>query len=131
MNWISLFGLEAFVARWHAAGLEGVLAAQDRVELAQLEWQEYKRHLRQLLVLGVSVFALTMPVLVVLSMAVMAQFWETPQRLLVVWVVAGVWLLAWAGALLALLAVVRKTHSAFGLTSRELKQDWQDIKEQL
>ena len=51
MNWLSLLGLDAFVARLQAAGLEGAIAAQDRLELAHLEWQDQKKRLVQLLVL--------------------------------------------------------------------------------
>ena len=51
MNWLSLLGFDAFVARWQDAGLEGAIAAQDRLELAHLEWQDQKKRLVQLLVL--------------------------------------------------------------------------------
>ena len=34
MNWLSLLGLEAFMARWRANVIEGAIAAEDRLELA-------------------------------------------------------------------------------------------------
>lgn len=131
MNWISLLGLEAFVARWRAAVIEGAIAAEDRVELAHLEWRDQKRRLRQLLVLTLAVAALTVVTLILLSLALMVQFWDSPQRILVAWLISGTWLLVWAGALMALLSVARQASNAFGLTRRELSKDWRDIKEQL
>ena len=90
MNWISMLGLEAFVARWRASLIEGAIAAEDRLELAHLEWQEQKRRLRYLLVLTILVAGLTVVALILLSLALMVQFWDTPQRILVAWLVA-VW----------------------------------------
>ena len=40
MNWLSILGLEALAARWHANVLEAAIAAEDRVDLARLEWQD-------------------------------------------------------------------------------------------
>lgn len=131
MNWVALLGLEGFVARWHAAAIEGAIAAEDRLELAHLEWQIQKLRLRQLLVLTIAVAGLTVVALILLSLALMAQFWDTPQRLTVAWSVAAVWLLLWGGALAALVSIARQTGNAFALTRRELAQDWRSIKEQL
>ena len=131
MNWISLLGLDALVARWRATGAEGVLAAQDRLELAQLEWQQQKRHWRQLLALALTVAALTVLFLGVLSLALIVQFWDTPQRSLVAWLLSGAWLLLWLAAVTALVSVAKRGGGAFGLTRRELRQDWHDFKEGL
>ena len=123
MNWISMLGLEAFVARWRASLIEGAIAAEDRLELAHLEWQEQKRRLRYLLVLTILVAGLTVVALILLSLALMVQFWDTPQRILVAWLVAGGWLLLWGAAMWALVSMVRQAGSAFALTRRELLQD--------
>lgn len=131
MNWLSLLGLEALVARWQAAGLEGAIAAQDRVELAHLEWQDQKKRLVQLLVLVIAVTGLTVVALVVLSIAIMVQFWTTEHRTMVAWVVAGVWVVGWAGALAALVSIATTSSEAFAFTRRELVRDWNDIKERL
>lgn len=131
MNWISLLGLEAFVLRWRAAAIEAAMAVEDRAELAHLEWQEQKRRLRQMLLLTIAVAALTVVALVLLSVALLVQFWDTPHRILVAWSVAVTWLVVWAGALFALVGVARQAGNAFALTRRELAQDWRDIKEQL
>lgn len=131
MNWLSLLGLEAFVARWRANVIEGAIAAEDRLELARLEWLDQKQRLQQMLVLLIAVTGLTVVTLVLVSMAILVQFWDTPQRVMVAWVVAGVWLVAWCAAIIKLVSVARSTGSGFALTRRELSQDWRDIKERL
>ena len=131
MNWLSLLGLEAFVARWRANVIEGAIAAEDRLELARLEWLDQKQRLQQMLVLLIAVTGLTVVTLVLVSMAILVQFWDTPHRVMVAWVVAGVWLVAWCAAIIRLVSVARSTGSGFALTRRELSQDWRDIKERL
>ena len=131
MNWLSLLGLEAFVARWRANVIEGAIAAEDRLELARLEWLDQKQRLQQLLVLLIAVTGLTVVTLVLVSMAIGGRFWDTPHRVMVAWVVAGVWLVAWCAAIIKLVSVARSTGSGFALTRRELSQDWRDIKERL
>ncbi len=131
MNWISLLGLEAVVARWRAAVMEGALAAEDRLELAQLEWQEHKHRLRNIVMLALAIAVLTVVALVLLSLALVVQFWDTPHRTMATWSVAGVWLALWIGALVALWTTLHAGGGAFALTRRELAQDWRDIKEQL
>ena len=131
MNWLSLLGLEAFMARWRANDIEGAVAAEDRQELARLEWHDQKLRLQQMLVLLIAVTGLTVVTLVLVSMAILVQFWDTPHRVMVAWVVAGVWLVAWCAAIIKLVSVARSTGSGFALTRRELSQDWRDIKERL
>jgi uncharacterized membrane protein YqjE len=131
MNWMSLLGLDVFLARWRLASAEGIVAAQDRLELAQLEWQEQKRHWRKLLALSLAVAALAVLSLIVFSFALVIQFWDTPQRALVAWLLTGFWFMLWASAVVALISVAHRGGDAFGLTRRELKQDWQDMKDQL
>jgi uncharacterized membrane protein YqjE len=131
MNWLSLLGLEAFMARWRANVIEGAIAAEDRLELARLEWLDQKQRLQQMLVLLIAVTGLTVVTLVLVSMAILVQFWDTPHRVMVAWVVAGVWLVAWCAAIIKLVSVARSTGSGFALTRRELSQDWRDIKERL
>ena len=131
MNWLSLLGLEAFVARWRANVIEGAIAAEDRLELTRLEWLDQKQRLQQMLVLLIAVTGLTVVTLVLVSMAILVQFWDTPHRVMVAWVVAGVWLVVWCAAIIKLVSVARSTGSGFALTRRELSQDWRDIKERL
>ncbi|MHA7600483.1 phage holin family protein [Alicycliphilus sp. T452] len=131
MNWTSLLNLQGLAVRWRAAISEGAAAAEDRMALARLEWAEHKRRLALLALLLVVFGALAVVALLFLSAAVLVQFWDTPQRALVAWVLAGVWCVACGGVLVALVSLARRARSAFALTRRELAQDWHVIKEQL
>lgn len=131
MNWLSILGLESLVARWRANVIEAAIAAEDRMDLARLEWQDQKQRLQQMLVLTILVAGLTVVALIMLSLAVLVNFWDTPHRTLVAWIVAGVWLAGWAAALLSLVSVARRASNGFALTRRELAHDWRDIKERL
>lgn len=131
MNWLSLLGLEGLAARWRANVIEGAIAVEDRADLARLEWADLKQRFQQLLVLTIVVTGLTVVALIMLSIAVLVHFWDTPQRTLVAWLVAGVWSLGWVAALVALVSVAQRAGNGFALTRRELAQDWRDIKERL
>ncbi|CAN7428821.1 MULTISPECIES: phage holin family protein [unclassified Acidovorax] len=131
MNWLSLLGLEGLAARWRANVIEGAIAVEDRVDLARLEWADLKQRIQQLLVLTIVVTGLTVVALIMLSLAVLVHFWDTPQRTLVAWLVAGVWTLGWVAALVALVSVAQRAGNGFALTRNELAQDWRDIKERL
>lgn len=131
MNWLSLLGLEGFVARWRANVIEAAIAAEDRMDLARLEWDGLKRRLQQLLVLTIVVGGLTVVALVMLSLALLVQFWDTPQRVMVAWLVAGGWVIVWAAMLTMLVSVAQRAGSGFALTRRELAHDWRNIKERL
>lgn len=131
MNWLSLLGLEGWVARWRAAIIEGVIAAEDRIELARLEWADQKRRMAQLVVLLVLFGCVAVIALLLLSLAVLVQFWDSPQRVLVAWLLAGGWFLAWVAVAVVLVSIGRQAGNAFALTRRELQQDWRTIKEQL
>ena len=131
MNWLSLLGLEGLAARWRANVIEGAIAVEDRVDLARLEWADLKQRFQQLLVLTIVVTGLTVVALIMLSIAVLVHFWDTPQRTLVAWLVAGVWTLGWVAALVALVSVAQRAGNGFALTRRELARDWRDIKERL
>lgn len=131
MNWLSLFGLEGLVARWRAHVIEAAIAAEDRVDLARLEWIDLKRSMQQLLVLAVVVIGFSVVMMLMVSVAALVHFWDTPQRISVAWAIAASWLLAWAGAVFALVRTAKRTGNGFSLTRRELQQDWRDIKERL
>lgn len=131
MNWLSLLGLEGLAARWRANVIEGAIAVEDRMDLARLEWADLKQRVQQLLVLTIVVTGLTVVALIMLSIAVLVHFWDTPQRTLVAWLVAGVWTLGWVAALVALVSVAQRAGNGFALTRSELAQDWRDIKERL
>ena len=63
MNLISLLGLDSLLERWRANLNEAAIAAEDRVDLAQLEWQQHKRSMQALAVLAIVLGALTVVVL--------------------------------------------------------------------
>lgn len=131
MNWLSILGLEALVTRWRANVIEAAIAAEDRMDLARLEWQEQKKRLQQILVLTIAVAGLTVVALIMVSMALLIHFWDTPQRTMVAWIVAGVWLAGWGATLYSLVSVAQRARHGFALTRKELAQDWSDLKERL
>lgn len=131
MNWMSAIGLDSYVARLRANLNEGAMAAEDRIALARLEWGAQKKRLQTILVLGIVMGGLTIVALVLLSLAILIHFWDSPQRTVVAWVIAGVWLLAWGAVLMVLLSALRKSSQPFALTRAELARDWTHIKEKL
>ena len=131
MNWLSALGLDTLVARYRAAVIEAAIATEDRVELAKLEWKSQRNRLQAILVLTIALGGLTVVAMVLLSFAVLIHFWDSPDRTMVAWVIAAVWVAAWAGVLWALLSALRKSRSPFVQTRAELARDWQNLKEKL
>ena len=131
MNWLSALGLDAVVARYRAAVIEAAIATEDRVELAKLEWKAQRDRLQAILVLVIALGGLTVVAMVLLSLAVLIQFWDTPDRTTVAWVIAVFWVAAWAAVLWTLLSALRKSRSPFVQTRAELSRDWQALKEKL
>lgn len=131
MNLISLLGLDTLIARWRAGLNETALALEDRTDLARLEWLQHKRSIQTLMVLTIALGALTVVVLMVLSIAVLVQFWDTEHRRLVAWLLAGGWALVWIIGLWRLLAAVNQLSNPFKLTRNELKADWKAMKEKI
>ena len=89
MRLLSLFGLDARLRRLRIAAGEGALAAEDRVQLLRLAWEEEKQRLQLMLVLVIAVIGLTTVAVALLSVAVVVHFWETPHRVAAAWVVAA------------------------------------------
>lgn len=131
MNWSSLLGLDAWVARWRAAVIELAIAAEDRTDLARLEWVQHKRSMQTVVVLLIALAGLSVVVMLMLSVAVLVQFWDTEHRVMVAWLLFGGWLAILAIALWQLLAAVRRLARPFILTRNELSQDWQALKKRL
>lgn len=132
VNWAAaLLNLQGLAGRWRAAMSEGATAVEDRLELVRLEWIDHKRRLALLALLLVIFGALGVGALLLLSTAVLVQFWDTPQRAMVAWLLAGLWCVACGVVLMVLLSMARRASSAFALTRGELAQDWRAIKEQL
>lgn len=131
MNLISLLGLDTLIARWRAGLNETAVALEDRSDLARLEWLQHKQSLQTLIVLAIALGALTVVVLMVLSIAVLVQFWDTEHRRLVAWLLAGGWALVWIIGLLRLLGAAKQLSNPFKLTRNELKADWKSLKEKI
>jgi uncharacterized membrane protein YqjE len=131
MNWLALLGLEGWAARIRAATIEGAIAAEDRWDLARLEWAEEKRRLVWIVVLAIAGAALTVIALILLSIAIMVHFWDSPDRTMVAWIVAGTWVALWAITLVSLVSTGKSAGNPFPLTRRELGEDWRQIKERL
>ena len=131
MNLLSLFGIDAQLEKLRNAVGEGALAVEDRVQLARIEWQEEKSRLKLVFTFALALLGLTVVAMTILSLAVVVQFWDSPHRTLVAWLLAVGWLLAWGVALAALVRVANAASNAFALTREELVRDWREIKEQL
>ena len=131
MDWLSLLGLGAFVDRWRSYVIEAAIAAEDRSTLFRLELREYKRSLAALIGLSLGLAALSVVMLTVLSCAIVVQFWDTPDRAMVAWSVAGAWIAIWLVATVFVVSLARKAGNGFAMTRKELANDWTEIKEQL
>lgn len=131
IHWAALLGLQGLAARWRTRAAEGASAVEDRLALARLEWAGHKHQLARLALVLVLLGALLLVALLMLSAAVLVQFWDTPQRVLVAWCVALAWCLACVATLGVLLSLMRQTRQMFALTRRELAEDWRAIKERL
>lgn len=124
MRLLSLFGLGARIRRLRIAAAEGALAAEDRVQLLQMAWEDEKQRLKLILLLVVAVLGLTTVTVALLSVAVVVHFWETPHRIAAAWSVAGVWVVLWLGAAIGLLLTLRNASSGFIPARREFERDW-------
>lgn len=117
-----LFGLKSRLRRLRILAGEGALAAEDRAQLLRLAWDEEKKRLQSMLVLGVAVVGLTTVAIALLSVAIVVHFWDTPHRTTAAWVLALVWTALWAGAVLALVGAMRKS-SAFSSARQTFERD--------
>ena len=83
------------------------------------------------LVMGLVVAGLTIVALTVLSGAIIISYWDTPNRMLVTWLVAGGWLLLWVGVVVFLALTAKKAASPFALSRSVLSKDWVALKRRL
>ncbi|MCR6476576.1 phage holin family protein [Variovorax sp. ZS18.2.2] len=124
MRLLSLFGLSGRIRRLRIAAAEGALAAEDRVQLLRMAWEDEKQRLKLMLILVVAVLGLTTVTVALLSMAVVVHFWETPYRVTAAWSVAGVWIVLWLGAAAGLLLTLRNASNSFIPARQEFERDW-------
>ena len=89
MRLLSLLGLDRRLRRLRIAAAEGAMAAEDRVQLLRMAWEEEKQRLKLVLVLAIVLLGLTTIAVALLSVAVVVHFWDTPQRTTAAWSVAA------------------------------------------
>lgn len=131
MNWLSLLGLDSTLARWRSTALEGAAAAEDRWDLARLEFHAHKNRVLKIVVLALAMAVMTIIMLILVSAAIVVQYWDTSDRILVAWCVAGAWVVVWLITLASIWSLVQRVKQPFALTRRVLAQDWNDMKERL
>jgi uncharacterized membrane protein YqjE len=124
MRLLSLFGLNARIRRLRIAAAEGALAAEDRVQLLRMAWEDEKQRLKLMLVFSLAVLGLTTVTVALLSVAVVVHFWETPYRVTAAWSVAGVWIVLWLAAVIGLLLTLRNASNSFVPARHEFERDW-------
>ncbi|WP_225783487.1 phage holin family protein [Xenophilus sp. Marseille-Q4582] len=120
---LALLGIERRIAHAREVLGEGVMAAEDRVQLLRMAWDEEKLRLRRLLLLLLALVGLTFMMTALLSVAVIVQFWDTSYRATAAWAVALAWLVLWGGALWALLATIQDTPPTVAVARDELARD--------
>ena len=131
MNLFSLLGLDGLMARWRANMIEGAIALEDRADLARLEWADQKSRLIRLVILAVIAGGLTVIALIMFSLALLVQYWDTPNRAFVAWTLAVIWGVAWIAVLVAIIVTGKRASSGFALTRQVLAEDWKNVKERL
>ena len=124
MRLLSLFGLNARIRRLRIAAAEGALAAEARVQLLRMAWEDEKQRLKLMLLLGLAVLGLTTVTVALLSVAVVVNFWDTPHRVTAAWSVAGVWIVLWLAAIIGLLLTLRNASNSFVPARQEFERDW-------
>lgn len=124
MRLLSLFGLNGRIRRLRIAAAEGALAAEDRVQLLRMAWEDEKQRLKLMLLLGLAVLGLTTVTVALLSVAVVVNFWDTPHRVTAAWSVAGVWIVLWLAAIVGLLLTLRNASNSFVPARQEFERDW-------
>lgn len=124
LSWTAFLGLDAWASHCRACLAEGIIAVEDRAELASLEWAGYRQRLKTVLITGSVAAGLTMVMLIMLSIAVLVHFWDSPYRTIVAWVVGALWLCVWGIVMAMLAAALRTLRNPFALTRAELARDW-------
>ena len=131
MKLLSLFGLDRRIRQLHIAADEAALAAEDRAQLLGMAWDVEKHRLQRMFSLAIVVLGLTTVMVALLSVAVVVQFWDTPNRVTAAWSVALVWLVLWFGALIGLVATARGSANGFSAAGLELGSDWAWLRRRL
>lgn len=120
---LALLGFDRRIARVRETVNEGVMAAEDRVQLLRMAWDDEKLRLRRMVLLLIALVGLTLMMTSLLSMAVIVHFWDTPHRATAAWLVALTWLLLWAIAVWMLLSTLKNTPASVEAAREELSRD--------
>ncbi len=131
MNLLSLFGIDVHLNKLRSVAREGALALEDRFQLAQMEWVEEKYRLKLLLTFVLMLLGLTVVALTIASLAIVVQFWDSPDRVKAAWIVTATWFSLWAGLLLGILYLLRRGTVAFGPIREELGKDWVELQSEI
>lgn len=135
LNILSILGLErwadAFASQLQNVVIEGVSALEARAKLIQQEWYEEQLRLKQFILCAILCFVFLLILLFSLSLAVIATFWNSEYRLLIVWLVVALWALCVLFCFVRILFIAQKGKHSFQYSKRELREDWETIKDQL
>ena len=131
MRWLKWLGLEERLQAARRLASEMAEAAEDRLALFSIEWLEEKERLQRLLVSALLVVVLSVVLLLVLSLALVAQFWDSPERMTAIWGLVLIWSAAWSFAVWVLFRALRQGRHAFASTRQELARDWAELKDEL
>jgi hypothetical protein len=123
MKLSALFGIKSRLRRLRIMAGEGAIALEDRSHLLRFAWQDEKDRLRLMLGMMIAVVGLTTVAIALLSVAFVVQFWDTPQRNLVAWLVAALWVGLWIVAVAILVTNLRKASVAFEPARETFERD--------
>lgn len=135
LNILSVLGLDRWAAVFSSqlqdVIIEGVSALEARAELVQQEWHEEQIRLKRLILCAILCFAFLLVLLFSLSVAVIVTFWSSEYRILSVWLVVAFWALCSLFCFVRILFIAQKGKYSFQYSKRELREDWETIKDQL
>jgi uncharacterized membrane protein YqjE len=131
MRLSKLFGIKRHLRQLRILAGEGVLAAEDRVQLLRFAWEDEKKRLQTMLGLVIAVTGLTTIATALLSVAIVVHFWETPHRIMAAWLVAAAWVALWLAAVVTLLSMLRKSSDAFDPARKAFERDVASLQESL
>ncbi len=131
MDWLRILGVDERLKAYRRVAASTAAAAEDRVELFAIEWQEEKQRVIRMIVLATVSAVLAIVALTVFSFAIMVNFWDTANRIQAAWTVSLAWIILVVGLLFALFRTAQGGRDAFVVTRQELARDWIELKEHL
>ena len=123
-----LGGITAPLRRLSESAL-GFLAS--KLDLFNIEWQEEKRRIVELLILAAVALLFGVLALGLLSFTLVALFWETPWRFHALFGISGLYLLLAAILVVRLQRKASLSNKVFEATVEELKKDTEWVRRHL